>query len=200
MSEEEKRLRVERDEAAQEAAEMIEFLKTHLGWEWFWSEGWVGEEFKSQAKQNAQRLRRFLDEKGHAKAFSLRLDTALAQVAKLREEIAARFNLSSPEGTLVYSDLLRAREHLEKCIEERRHLMYEARVSQTLRDTALADVARLRARGNELWDVLDRLRQFRHAEACDRRDACACWELELHVLMPVLRNEPIATDPAGRKT
>jgi hypothetical protein len=77
-------LEAQRDEAAQEAAEMVEFLKAHLGWEWFWSGGWVGEDVKAQARQNAQKLRKFLDETGHAKAFSQRLDEARAQVAMLR--------------------------------------------------------------------------------------------------------------------
>lgn len=61
------------------------------------------------------------------------------------------------------------------------------------RDAALADEKLFRDRANALWDALDRVRQFRHHEACDRRDNCACWELEMHVLTPVLRND--ATEP-----
>jgi hypothetical protein len=75
----------ERDESAQETAEMVRFLQTQLGWEWFWSEGFVGQEHKSQATQNAQAIRKFLDDTGHAKRFCERLKEREAERDEARE-------------------------------------------------------------------------------------------------------------------
>jgi hypothetical protein len=75
-------------EVAAEVAACIAFLQAQLGWEVFWEEGFCGEEAKSEAKQNVQALRKFLDEKGHGKAVSLRIAELEREVERLRAGFA----------------------------------------------------------------------------------------------------------------
>jgi hypothetical protein len=77
------------DEGALEAAAAIEFLRTQLGWEWFWADGWLGEEHVSQAKRNAALLRRYLDTTGHAKGLCAKLDGYRSKIERLESEAAA---------------------------------------------------------------------------------------------------------------
>lgn len=82
-------LQKERDEATAEVAAFLEWMKVQQGWEGFWADGFLGQKPISQAKQNLQAIRRFLEEKGHGLKFLAARDTLAAENARLRGLIEA---------------------------------------------------------------------------------------------------------------
>jgi hypothetical protein len=79
-------------EATAEAAECVEFLRNLNDWHEFWQDGFLGSKQKAATRENAQKLRAFLDETNHARRFVERLDAervraehAEAALAKLQQ-------------------------------------------------------------------------------------------------------------------
>lgn len=97
-------------------------------------------------------------------------------------------NRESCDGCAVLSELDRITGERDEALLKEKGELGMRRAAERELAAALEQVRVLKERANELWDALDRIQKFRHADGCDRRDGCVCWELELHVLLPVLRN------------
>jgi GTP1/Obg family GTP-binding protein len=76
------------EEAQAEAAECIEFLRNLSEWHEFWQEGFLGSVQKATTRQNAQKLRAFLDETNHARRFVERLDAEHARAERAEAALA----------------------------------------------------------------------------------------------------------------
>lgn len=120
----------ERDEAKAEAASCIDFLVTQMGWEWFWAEGWVqaAEEAKSQARKNAAAIRRFLDDKGHAKRYKERMTRVEAE----RDRVQLDGGLTGSK----LAKLRSLREYAEVVMQERDAALARLKEVEAERDEA----------------------------------------------------------------
>ncbi len=140
----------QRDEAAAETAEMLEFLKVHLGWEWFWADGFVGEEHRSQSKQNAQKLRAFLDARGHGLKFLARAESAEKALAELADKPSQewwgkRTAWLNAELEKAERDLAEARDEFIDGLQKAHEELVEAqarvmRVAEAVRDACAREV------------------------------------------------------------
>lgn len=105
----------ERDEAADEAAACIEFLRTLRDWHSFWEEGFLGEKTASASRQNGQALRAFLDETGHARRVVERLASLERDLAEARLRVCTTaIGCGKCERCRAVADAARLREALER--------------------------------------------------------------------------------------
>lgn len=98
-----------RDEAKAECATALDFLRAELGWEAFRVEFQIGKEKVSLSAQNADKLRAFLAEKGHAIRFLESRESDRQTIAALRkalEPFAEMFRSRWMEGDEICIRLL----------------------------------------------------------------------------------------------
>ena len=111
----------ERDEAADEAAACLEFLRTLRDWHSFWEEGFLGEKTASASRQNGQALRAFLDETGHARRVVERLASLERDLAEARLRVCTTaIGCGECERCRAVASAARLREALEALVEYER--------------------------------------------------------------------------------
>jgi len=79
----------ERDEAKSECAAFLDWLKNQQSWEAFWADGFLGEKPVSQAKQNLQAIRKYLEATGHGLKFLAERDALQKQLDDAKEKCHA---------------------------------------------------------------------------------------------------------------
>ena len=74
-------------EASAETAAFLQWLETQASWEAFWADGFLGQELVSNATQNLQALRAFMNKKKHGLRFLAQYKVATQEIKDLNTAI-----------------------------------------------------------------------------------------------------------------